>query len=243
MASITPNAAGTPLLSEDSTPASTPASTPGPSTPGTPVAPIFAGGRLRHTTLQEQIDAVPPNSTLATDITNLPRLIISGGSNRGHYILEKWLHNSRPRRSWINDYGHHLVRLDSRVSTDVKGVFWACSLCDKRRRFNLYAIKATSSAQRHLKDQHHISESGQSTEESTGQSTTPQTIISQLQRAPITNTAALLFKANLLRLIVDGDLAFTVVGKPGFSSSPVWAERIAHRYTSAGIKQNDQEMD
>jgi hypothetical protein len=76
----------------------------------------------------------------------------------------------------------------------------------------VYRSVATSSAIRHLDKHHHVVEK-LSIEETNGLSVQP-TIPSQFQCAPITHTAATLFKSDLMRLVVDGDLSFSIIRKP-----------------------------
>ena len=78
----------------------------------------------------------------------------------------------------------------------------------------MYRSVATSSAIRHLGKHHHVIE--KPTTENTTESSLRPTIASQFQRAPITHTAATLFKSDLIRLVVDGDLSFSIVRKPAF---------------------------
>ena len=175
------------------------------------LAPIFSGVRPRPQTVQEQLEAIAPAQMRSLAVEDLPRLRLLGKG--GQYVLESWLHSRRPRTSWITAHGHLLVQVQA---TGLGETLWLCSTCDKRRKTKIYASAATSSAIRHLQLHHKINEDPD-TERSTSSSGKP-AVNSQLQRAPITHTAAAQFKSNLLRLIVDGDFAFNVVERPAFRS-------------------------
>lgn len=183
--------------------------------PAPPPASIFAGGRARQPTFQQQIDAVPPASLRAREVNSLPRLSIPDAPFKGHYILEAWLHTSRERRSWIIRHGVVVVKIDADSASGTGGTYWLCSHCDRRRKYSLYTIAATSSAGRHLGAAHRISEQGSTTASPSPSGAAP-TILSQLQKAPITQSAAANFKSDLLRLIVDADLSFKIVERPAF---------------------------
>jgi len=175
------------------------------------LAPVFRSARARNPTIREQINAAPPAEIRSREVDGLPRLRVYAGPNQGDYILESWVHNRRSRRSWINEYGEWLVLV---TPTGLGETYWACGRCDNKRKYRLFAVVATSSASRHLKNAHRITEQGGPTVAATA-SGTP-IVLSQLQRMPITHTAAAEFKSDLLRLVIDADLSFTIVEKPAF---------------------------
>ena len=96
----------------------------------------------------------------------------------------------------------------------VETTLWVCKHCDKKRKTKVYHLASTSSAIRHLNRHHHIMETP--CMEETPEVSRRVTIVVQLQRVPITHAAATLFKSDLIRLVVDSDLSFSVVQKPAF---------------------------
>jgi hypothetical protein len=122
-----------------------------PSSP--PLASIFNNTfRRRHQTIDEQIAAAPTTQIRSLQIEDLPRLKVhEGGYKANEYVLESWLHNRRPRTSWINRYGHLLVQIRG---SSLGETFWMCVNCDKKRAVKVFRFSATSSAMRHL--EHHL---------------------------------------------------------------------------------------
>lgn len=106
------------------------------------------------------VTALPSNPQLE----DLP--VITWRNNR--FFLESHVarKGSRGPSSWIKDYGVFLIELDS--NNQRLDTVWCCQLCDKQGAPRFFKIKATTTAQEHLKGFHHIDpEVGDSTSDTT----------------------------------------------------------------------------
>ena len=75
------------------------------------------------------------------------------------FVLEQHLSHekSRGRRSWIKDHGTFLAEMDG-TALKHKGIVWSCKRCAAVNRPQLFIAQSTSSAMKHLEDEHSIRE-------------------------------------------------------------------------------------
>jgi hypothetical protein len=145
-------------------------------------------------------------------ITDLPRILISDGRKKGEWVLESWLHSERARTSWVSEQGLILVQvLDGALGE----MTWFCRHCDTRHVLKFYTFSTTSSPEKHLKKQHRLVKLSDSCAGMGVSLTAAEEALATL-RVPVTKYAAADFKNDLLRLIIDDDLSFTIVEKPAF---------------------------
>jgi hypothetical protein len=174
------------------------------------IAPIFTLSRPRQPTIHEQISSAPRERLRTRLVADLPRILISSGKKQGEWILESWLHNERARTSWVAQQGHILVQILDGAAAETA---WFCRHCDARRVLKFYTFTATSSPEKHLRKQHRLVKPSESSPRVSP--TAAEEALAAL-RGPVTKYAAAQFKNDLLRLIVDADLSFTIVEKPAF---------------------------
>jgi hypothetical protein len=90
---------------------------------------------------------------------------------------------------------------------------WFCRYYDARRVLKFYTFSVTFSPEKHLKKQHHLVKPSDSRAGMGVLPTVAEEALATL-RVPVTKYAATDCKNDLLHLIVDADLSFTIIEKP-----------------------------
>ncbi|KAB5581292.1 hypothetical protein GE09DRAFT_1085806 [Coniochaeta sp. 2T2.1] len=167
---------------------------------------VTTARRPRHLTVSDQIKAIPRERLVTSEVADLPRITVLEGSHAGEWVLEDWLHSSRQRTSWVAEQGFALVRIHGGLAGET---WWFCRYCDSRRVSKVFRFTATSSPKKH----HRLVE--QDVTRAPAEPSAAEEALAAL-KARITKYAAATFKSDLLRLVVDADLSFSIVERPAF---------------------------